>query len=169
MTGRWLERAGQGRDPARDGRPAAGEGALSARPGRAARASYGVIAIVFVIAPALLITGWILAFVPLKMVATLLLAIASVGLTALTLIVTPRVDPPAARALLRISGGSIVVAMVLASIYGIGELYEPLAISIPRMAMLHGVLNAIGFALCGLLGWLLAGDAPSNRNSNPLT
>jgi hypothetical protein len=160
MTGKCLERAARDRAPAAhvSASPAA---RAAAWPGRAATLAFGAIATLFVIAPAVLALGWILGLVPLKIVATLLLAAASAGLAALILIVSPRLAPPAARALLRISGASIVVAMVLAALYQIGEVLEPVAISIPRMAQVHGVLNALGFALCGLLGWLFADSKTS--------
>jgi hypothetical protein len=97
------------------------------------------------------------------MAMTLVLSAASVGLAAIVLLAAPRVTPPAARVLLRISGGALVVAMALASLYGIGELFEPVSISIPRMAGIHGTLNALGFSLCGLIGWLLASMPEASR------
>lgn len=45
--------------------------------------------------------------------------------------------------------------MVLAAVYGVGELSGARFIGIPRMVILHGLLNAAGFTLCGLIGHLL--------------
>jgi hypothetical protein len=33
------------------------------------------------------------------------------------------------------------------------------ALTIPEMAKTHGILNAVGFCLAGLLGWLVENDA----------
>jgi hypothetical protein len=152
MLGRFLARAEKGAPP--------GE------PGGRERA-FGAIAIVLVIAPAILLTGWVLSILALKIVATLFLAAASAVLAALILGVSPRIVPAAARTLLWIAGGSVVVAMVLASLYVVGEAFEPVSIPIPVMATTHGVLNSLGFTLCGLLGWLLADGRALRRGGAP--
>jgi hypothetical protein len=59
------------------------------------------------------------------------------------------------RGLLRVSSGAVVVGMALASIYGVTEYLGWPALSIPQMARFHGMLNGLGFALCGLTGWFL--------------
>jgi hypothetical protein len=61
--------------------------------------------------------------------------------------------PP--RGLLLMSAISIAAGMVLAGAYGIGELTGAGWIGIPRMVALHGLLNALGFTLCGLIGHLV--------------
>ena len=58
---------------------------------------------------------------------------------------------PAARTLLTVSGLAIWVPMVLAVAWAAGEHWDVPALSIPDMARTHGVTNALGFALCGLL------------------
>lgn len=62
---------------------------------------------------------------------------------------------PTPRRLLLVSSASIVAAMVLAGAYGIGELSGAGWIGMPRMVAVHGLLNALGFTLCGLGGHLL--------------
>lgn len=60
----------------------------------------------------------------------------------------------AAPFMLLVSAASIAAGMVLAGVYGVGELTGRAWIGIPRMVALHGLLNALGFTLCGLLGHL---------------
>ena len=64
------------------------------------------------------------------------------------------VPGPAGRRMLLASAASIAVGMVLAAVYGVGELSGRAWIGIPRMVAIHGLLNAFGFTLCGLLGHL---------------
>jgi len=45
--------------------------------------------------------------------------------------------------------------MVLACLYAYSLVAKTLVIDIPHMAMTHGVINAFGFALCGLVAWSL--------------
>jgi hypothetical protein len=45
--------------------------------------------------------------------------------------------------------------MVLAGAYVIADDAGSNALTIPQMARTHGILNAIGFCLPGLLGWLV--------------
>jgi hypothetical protein len=51
--------------------------------------------------------------------------------------------------------------MGLAGVYGIGELTGADWIGIPRMVAIHGLLNALGFTWCGLLGHLLLASQPA--------
>ncbi len=54
------------------------------------------------------------------------------------------------RALLGVSGVALFFGMVLAGAYAVRA--GPW-LGIPQMRLLHGTVNAIGFALCGLLAW----------------
>lgn len=71
--------------------------------------------------------------------------------------VVPRVADRFAQTLLVVSSLAVVVPMVLAIQWAVGHNVGTPALSIPDMALLHGVPNAFGFTLCGLLGWLRAG------------
>lgn len=69
--------------------------------------------------------------------------------------VVPRLSSRPARVLLFLSSASSIIAMALASLYAYSIVTRTLVIDIPQMAMSHGVINAFGFSLCGLLGWAI--------------
>src|SRR5207249_1096301 len=60
-----------------------------------------------------------------------------------------------AKILLIVASLSIVLGMVLAGAYAVGEFTEKPWLSIPQMAVWHGIANAWGFSTCGLLAWVL--------------
>ena len=63
-------------------------------------------------------------------------------------------QPVTTRVLLAIAGVSLFVGMMLAGLYAMRAFVAPFPwLGIPQMRMLHGTLNAIGFGLCGVLGW----------------
>lgn len=68
----------------------------------------------------------------------------------------PRLADRPARWLLTASSAAVVPPMLLAVQWAVGHNYGTPALSIPDMALVHGTLNAFGFTLCGLLGWLRA-------------
>jgi hypothetical protein len=64
------------------------------------------------------------------------------------------------RVLLIVSGVCLFGSMVLAGLYGSRTIVSsglPNEQEIEWMRALHGSANALGFALCGLLGWRLVG------------
>jgi hypothetical protein len=83
----------------------------------------------------------------------------SLGLALLALLVlvwiVPSVPSVPARLLLVLASVSSLSAMVLASLYAYSIFSKTLIIDIPHMAMSHGILNAFGFSLCGLLAWAI--------------
>jgi hypothetical protein len=65
--------------------------------------------------------------------------------------------PRQAQALWVVAGMSLLFGMTLALLYAARDLALPLPwLNIPWMRALHGTANALGFALCGTLGWWLA-------------
>lgn len=56
------------------------------------------------------------------------------------------------RALLAVSSLCVIAGMILAAIYEHGFYTGRTWIAIPTMAWSHGMLNGMGFSLCGLLG-----------------
>lgn len=84
----------------------------------------------------------------------LLLTLGLVLLAVLTLgWVRPSIDSSLWRALLLIGAISSCAAMVLACLYAYSLATQTLIITIPGMAMTHGLLNAFGFVTCSLLVW----------------
>jgi hypothetical protein len=130
------------------------------REGGAARAllAFRFIAAGILVGPALLAAGNVRHSPTLKLVGALLLVVSSLGLTGqlASVLRRRRIEPRAARALLAISTGSLVLGMTLVAVYALGEFSAHNWLSVPEMACFHGTINAVGFALCGLLGWALA-------------
>lgn len=113
-------------------------------------AGLGVIVGTFFVAIGFLVSPWP-KFLAIALFATSLMAIATLQFS-----LAPQIPIPPARTLLRFSALSLVVGIALAVIYGLGEARIEEWISIPGMARTHGVINALGFTLCGLVGWTLA-------------
>ncbi|GIF74825.1 YndJ family protein [Asanoa siamensis] len=61
--------------------------------------------------------------------------------------------PRRVRVLFTISSGMLVVTMLLALDWAAGHVFPVPHLSIPWMVATHGLLNAVGFALCALLAW----------------
>jgi hypothetical protein len=60
-----------------------------------------------------------------------------------------------ARILLQVAAVFVFAGMVFAGAYAIADFVGSEALPIPQMARTHGIFNAIGFCLPGLLGWLI--------------
>ena len=71
-----------------------------------------------------------------------------------------------AQVLLVVSSLSNIAAMVLACLYAYSLIAKTVILDIPQMAMTHGILNSLGFALCGLLGWTLASRAEETERES---
>ncbi len=69
--------------------------------------------------------------------------------------VVPQLRRPAAVAL-AVSSVSVLAPMLLAVQWAAGANLGTPALSIPDMARTHGVVNAVGFSLVGVVGWRLA-------------
>lgn len=92
----------------------------------------------------------------LKFAGVSVMVASTIALTITCTAVARQVPGRAARFMLLLSAGSIAAGMVLAGVYGVGELTGRAWIGIPGMIAIHGVLNALGFTLFGLLGYLLS-------------
>jgi len=106
--------------------------------------------------PALVGAG--ITFAPaLELVAALMLTASVVGLGAVVLcrVVSTRAVAVDSRLLLAISAAASLFPMLCAATYAFGEFFERNLLTIPEMLRLHGIANALGFTLCGLLGWTL--------------
>ena len=85
----------------------------------------------------------------------------TVGLLSTSWVALRRVRLPdaASRALLRTACLATPVTMLLAVHFALGRATGLPHLSIPETAATHGVLNALGVGLCGLLAWHRAGGA----------
>ena len=112
--------------------------------------AYGIV-----VTPAVLAAGWVLASAEVKVLAALSLAASAVVLACLTLMILPQIQPRLSQILLLVSALSLLAGMALAGVYALGEFTGRHRLLIPQMAQLHGTVNALGFSLCGMLGWHL--------------
>jgi hypothetical protein len=87
-----------------------------------------------------------------KLAAALLIAVSQLGLAAGMFRIALGTGL-GGRVLFGVAGGSVLLGMLLAAMWAIGEYPLQPFVDIRQMAEFHGVLNALGFALCGLLGW----------------
>jgi hypothetical protein len=93
-----------------------------------------------------------------KLVAVILIVVGQVGLAAGMVRVALGQVNPLARALLMLSSGCIVAGMILAASWALGEYPLQSFVELGRMERVHGTLNAIGFGICGLIGWMNASE-----------
>lgn len=97
------------------------------------------------------------------LVGTLMIASALFLLAILAVaFIVPQIDSLTARILLSVSAVSSVCAMLLACIYAYSIVAKMLLIDIPQMAKTHGLLNAFGFVLCGLIAWSIVQGVSEN-------
>lgn len=73
--------------------------------------------------------------------------------------VAPRVPGRMSGTLLQIASWATPVTMLLALHFALGRATGIAHLSIPDMAATHGVINALGVGVCGLLGWRRVGGA----------
>ena len=112
---------------------------------------------VFAIVAAMPLVAAGITFTPLVgLIGTLLLAIGLVALAVLNIgWVRPAIGPAGKRSLLVFGALSSCAAMVLAFLYAYSLVAQTLIITIPGMALTHGLLNAFGFVGCSLLAYTL--------------
>ena len=102
-----------------------------------------LVAVGFVISPTLKLTA---AFLFSGSVAGLAFAVRACGRKA---------EDATARVLLQVAAGAVFAGVVLSAGYAVADYMGSDALTIPQMARTHGLLNAMGFCLSGLLGWLM--------------
>jgi len=108
-----------------------------------------VIAVPFVVAAGFVISP------ALKMVAAIVFSASVFGLAGFAWMCSAHVEDGTARRFLRAAAGAVLVGMVFSGTYAVADFVKSDLLPIPRMASTHGVLNAVGFCLCGLLGWIV--------------
>jgi hypothetical protein len=88
------------------------------------------------------------------LIGTLLLSIALLLLAVLTIgWIRPVIERRSNKILLVLAALSSCSAMVLASLYAYSIATHSLILTIPTMAMTHGIVNAFGFVTCSLFVW----------------
>lgn len=102
----------------------------------------------------------------LELISAIGLATSLILLAFLMLFITTRQDMPRlGQFLLTVSAICLIIGMVFTYLYAISEFSGYYLVIIPQMVKFHGVVNAFGFALCGLLaGHVLRSYRP---NSSP--
>lgn len=103
----------------------------------------------------LLALGWTLHAPALKLAAVGILVASLLALGVLLCLAAGRARDGRAEGLLGLAGMSLIGGMLLAGLYGASEFAGASWITIPQMAASHGLLNGVGFSLCGVLGWTL--------------
>ncbi len=83
----------------------------------------------------------------------LLLTVGAIGLGVLALGIAPRMDDRWGGVFVGVSGGSLLLAMLLALWFHLGDALGIGAPDVAWMVPRHGWLNGVGFALWGALGW----------------
>jgi hypothetical protein len=120
--------------------------------GHAPRAAAAMVAAVM-LSPPIVAAGFTFAG-PLQVVGAVALTAGLFTLAALTLRqVVPEAADGVAKVLLVVSSVAVFVPMLLAVQWAVGANYGTPALSIPAMAQTHGAINALGFTLCGVMGW----------------
>ena len=112
--------------------------------------------------PPIVALGFTTGSAPAQIGGALLLSIGVWIVAALTLAaVLPLTAGAGAKALLAVSALSVGAPMVLAVFWAAGQHYHVPALDVPAMARIHGTLNAFGFSLAGLLGWVARDARPA--------
>jgi hypothetical protein len=88
-----------------------------------------------------------------KLFAVLWIVAGQFALAAATLRIALKGRNRAGRILLGVSASSIFVAMAFAALWAIGEYPLQPFVDLYRMERIHGILNVLGFGVCGMAGW----------------
>jgi hypothetical protein len=89
-----------------------------------------------------------------KLIGALLVAVGQIGLATAMTRLGLQAHRRAGRWLLLVAAASVAAGMLFAAFWAIGEYPLQPFVDIRKMAQIHGVLNALGFAGCGLVGWV---------------
>jgi hypothetical protein len=100
----------------------------------------------------------------LRLVAAMTLAIVITALAGVLFGYAREFRSTASRIYLRSAACAAFAAFSLAALYAAGDYFHKGWITVPGMANSHGVLNALGFVLLGLLGWLIELHAVDTSN-----
>jgi hypothetical protein len=125
----------------------------NALPGRTARcAAVGVVLGVPLVALGITLSAFEITWV--ECVTASFLAVTGLLVAWLQLCLAIRSASWPTRLLFGLSGVSLVVGMALAAVYAVGIFWGFGWLDIPFMLPYHGAVNALGFALLGLVAWI---------------
>jgi YndJ-like protein len=124
-----------------------------------------VLAIGAVAGIPLIVAGRVLGIEPLRAAGVAAILLSTIALAMTSTAVAVETPASTARRLLFASAASLAAAMIVATVYGVGELTGAPLLDLDRMVKAHGLLNALGFVLCGL-GGHLARSAPDEARSS---
>ena len=111
------------------------------------------VIVVVMLGPPLVAAG-ILWSMWMEAICGVLLALGMLGLALWMLTAAVRwVQQRVSRVLLSVAALSLVVSMALAVLYALREWVSIEGLDIPTMARVHGVANAVGFSLAGMVAW----------------
>jgi hypothetical protein len=112
--------------------------------------------------PFVVATGFV--FSPfLRMAGGIAMAVSMAGFAVIQIVLAGSATSRVSRAYLYVSSMSVAAGMAIAAIYAVSEWLHRDWVVIPQVAQTHGVLNALGFSLCGVLGWLIE-CAPTSQS-----
>jgi hypothetical protein len=126
------------------------------------RRFFWLVAIAVSVGSPILAWGYVLFLPGLRLLGATLLTVGLFAVALLMLSVLPSVRPRGAQWLLAGAAGSVVFAMLYATVYAVADYFGTVWIAIPHMARTHGMVNALGFSVCGLLGWVFAKDTENS-------
>ena len=128
------------------------------------RKLYEPAAVGLIIAPQIVAAGITLSAVIVELVGAIIIAASLLTISLLTLTqILPTIERPIPRRLLGIASGIVILTMAFAVAYPLGRLSDLWGLTFADMLRWHGVLNAIVFGFCGLLGWNIIVDGQSAR------
>jgi hypothetical protein len=132
----------------------AAESALEKR-SAALQGIFKIVATGVLAGPGLLAAGFVIG-PRVKLAMAVLVACSETGLALFFLADIRAMRPRLAQMFVTISVVSVLFAMVLAGVWAIGEFPLQPFVHLDEMAKYHGTANALGFILCGLIGWTLS-------------
>jgi hypothetical protein len=121
------------------------------------------VAVGVLVGPGMLAAGFVVG-PHLKLMAALLLVTSEAGLGFLFLVACRHLRPRWTRVLVGLSAASVFGAMGLAGVWAIGEFPLQQFVHLAEMAKFHGMANALGFTICGLLGWIFSQPGTTLQN-----
>jgi hypothetical protein len=106
------------------------------------------------VAPLVVAAGFVISPV-VKVVAAVLFSASVAGLAVVLRTFGRNAQDRTAQMFLQIAAGAIFAGMLFSGAYAIADYLGRGGLTIAQMTQTHGILNAVGFCMAGLLGWLI--------------